>query len=109
MEAAERRSNLLYHPVGEIFLLGIAAHVLEWQHGDGGLIGKRERLSNFDRSSSRRCRRSILVDPRSPRAHWLGNILQVLRTDIFKGDIDLAADLTLRVVGDADAAGLRDP
>jgi len=35
--------------------------------------------------------------------------LQVLRTHIFKGDIDLAADLTLRVVGDADAARLRDP
>ena len=45
----------------------------------------------------------------SPRAHRFGNIFQVLRPHILKGDIDLAADLPLRVIRDADAAGLRDP
>src|SRR4029079_10803001 len=38
----QRRSNLLNHSIGEVFLLGIAAHVLERQHGDGGLVGARK-------------------------------------------------------------------
>ena len=44
----------------------------------------------------------------SPGAHRLGNILQRLQTHVVKADIDLAADLTLGVVGNADASRLRD-
>ena len=29
------------HSVGEVFLLRITAHVLEWQNGDGRLVGER--------------------------------------------------------------------
>ena len=43
-EARERGDDVLDHAVGEIFLLGITAHVLERQHGDGWLVGERERL-----------------------------------------------------------------
>src|SRR6202040_1241939 len=57
----------------------------------------------------RRCRRRIRINPATPGAHRFGNILQRLRTHIVKDDIDLPADLTLRVIRDADAAGLRDP
>jgi hypothetical protein len=35
-------------------------------------------------------------------------VLQALGTHVIEGDTDLAADLTLRVVGDANAARLRD-
>src|SRR5262245_54298502 len=38
-EPRKRRRDLLNHPVREILLLGIAAHVLERQHGDGRLVG----------------------------------------------------------------------
>ena len=41
--------------------------------------------------------------------HRLGNILQRLRTHIVEGDINLAADLPLGVIGNADAAGFRNP
>jgi hypothetical protein len=37
------------------------------------------------------------------------DVLQALRTHIVEDDIDLAADLALRVVGDANAARLRYP
>jgi hypothetical protein len=38
-----------------------------------------------------------------------GAVLQALRAHIVEGDIDLAANLPVSVVGDADAARLRDP
>ena len=34
--------EVLGDPVAEILLLGVAAHVDEGQHGDGGLVGQRE-------------------------------------------------------------------
>ena len=39
-EPRERGDNFLNHPIGKILLLGIAAHVLERQHGDGRLVRK---------------------------------------------------------------------
>src|SRR6266404_1367892 len=38
-EPRKRGSDLLNHPVREVLLLGIARHVRERQHGDGGLVG----------------------------------------------------------------------
>ena len=43
VEPRKRGDDVLDHAVGEIFLLRVAAHVLERQHGDGGLVGERER------------------------------------------------------------------
>jgi hypothetical protein len=37
-EPRQRRSNLLNHSIGEVFLLGIAAHVLERQDRNGRLV-----------------------------------------------------------------------
>src|SRR5262249_50029033 len=39
-EPRKRGDDFLNHAVGKILLFGIAAHVLERQHGDGGLIWK---------------------------------------------------------------------
>src|SRR4051812_42258337 len=36
------RDNVLDQPIDKIFLLGIAAHVLERQHGDRRLVGNRQ-------------------------------------------------------------------
>src|ERR1700730_11468703 len=41
-DARECRDDLLDHAVGEIFLLGIAAHVGKRQHRDRRLVGKSE-------------------------------------------------------------------
>src|SRR6186713_1114598 len=43
----------------------------------------------------------------APGTHWLGNILQILFSDIVEQKIDLAPNLTMGIVGQADAAGLR--
>src|ERR1700754_262205 len=39
-EPRKRGDDLLHHSIREVFLIGIAAHVLERQHGDGWLVGK---------------------------------------------------------------------
>src|SRR5215831_7173853 len=39
-EARERGDDVLHHAICEVFLLGIARHVLEWQHGNGRLVRK---------------------------------------------------------------------
>src|SRR5262249_9560146 len=54
LEARERGDDFFYHAVREVFLFGVAAHVLERQHGDGRLVGQRRRalgLSNARRRS----------------------------------------------------------
>ena len=43
LDARKAGDDVVDHAVGEIFLLGIAAHVLERQHGDRRLVGQRER------------------------------------------------------------------
>ncbi len=108
LEARQRGDDVINHAVREILLLRIAAHVLERQNRDGGLVGEREGLARACGNIFRnlRSRRSGYLH--SPGAHRLGNILQRLRTHIFQGDTDLAADLALGVIGDADAAGLCD-
>src|SRR5665213_3732366 len=123
LEARQRGDDVFRHTVGEIFLLGVAAHVLKRQHGDGRLVGQREHRWRFrDRSGFAwifawflpawshlpyfKRRRS---DPQPPCPHRLGDILQRLLTHVVESEVDLAANLTLRVVGNADRAGLRDP
>ena len=61
LEARQRGDDVLDHAVGEILLLGIAAHVLERQHGDGRLVGQSER---FDR------RWPAAVSVRVPALGW---------------------------------------
>lgn len=89
--------------VGEIFLFGIAAHVLERQYGDRRLVRQRE-------PRPLRCRRTRLRGNRAqrhlPDLHRLGDVLQVLQSKIVVGHIDLAANLPVGVIRDANAAGI---
>src|SRR5258705_12605750 len=50
-EARERGDDVLDHPIREVFLLGIAGHVLEWQDSDGGLVRQREGFTITERRS----------------------------------------------------------
>ena len=74
-----------------------------------GFISDRGRLDSIDGRFRRRRRRCVRVDLATPRPHRLGNVLQDLRSHVIENDIDLAAYLPLRVVGDANASGFRDP
>ena len=104
-----RFDDFFDHSVCKVFLLGIAAHVLERQHRDGRFVGERQSLRALDRRLCRRCRRTARIHPQPPRSHRFNNILQVLRTHILKGEIDLPADLPLCVIRDANATRLRNP
>ncbi len=42
LKARQRSDDFFHHALGEKFLLGIAAHVLKRQHGDGGFVGERK-------------------------------------------------------------------
>ena len=64
---------------------------------------------NLFRSRPIRRNRRALRHLQTPGAHRFRNVFQILRTHVFKGDIDLPADLPLCVVGYADTAGLRNP
>ena len=43
LEARQAGDDVFDHAVDEVLLLGVAAHVLERQHGDGWLVGQRQR------------------------------------------------------------------
>ena len=103
LEARQRGDDVLDHAVGEIFLLGIAAHVLERQHRDRRLVGQRQRVRALGMLEGRR---GLRAEPDAPGAHRLGDVLQRLLAQVVEGDLDLAADLPVRVVRHADAAGL---
>ena len=50
-----------------------------------------------------------LADAHPPSSHRFGDILQGLRTHILKGYIDLAANLPVSIVGNANTTRLCDP
>src|SRR5262245_11379805 len=47
LETRECCDDVLHHAVGKVFLLRIAAHVLERKDGNGGLVGKRQGFLAF--------------------------------------------------------------
>ena len=102
----QRRDDVLDHPVREIFLLGIAAQIVEGQDGDRGFIGQRKGLIN--RPAVRHGWHGATVWD-APDPHRFGDILQGLRTQILKRCIYLATNLPTSVVRDADTAGLCNP
>ncbi|MCP1972437.1 hypothetical protein J2R87_006177 [Bradyrhizobium elkanii] len=61
-----------------------------------------------DRSRGR-CRWRGAADEKPPSTNWLRNILQELRPQVLEGRVDLAANLPLRVIGDADPARFGNP
>ena len=51
---------------------------------------------------------ALIAKLNPPRAHRLGNVLEGLLAQVIEGDLDLAADLPIGVIGDANAARLGD-
>ena len=93
----ERGDDLLDHAVGEIFLLRVAAHVLERQHRDRRLVGQRQGGDGLSR-------RRFGLHPIHPDR--LRDVLDLLIAEIVEGQRQLVADVVARCSRDADRAGL---
>jgi hypothetical protein len=98
----DRGDDLLDDPVGEIFLLRVAAHVGEGQHSDRWLVGERQRLGQGwyllpDRGGT-------ISDPVDP--HRPGDVLDLLLAQILERAIKPIPDLIAHNPADADPAGL---
>ena len=73
-----------------------------------GLSSDCERLDSLRGTFYRRRRRCVRINLATPRPHRLRNVLQGLRSHIIENEIDLAPNLPMRVVGDANASWFRD-
>ena len=110
----ERGDDLLDHAVGEIFLLRVAAHVLERQHRDRRLVGERQRRrvrasAPFSPGGPRPPRPADRRDARAPtRKTWTGwaMFFSAWSPRSSTGKSSFAAGLGQHRVRDADAAGL---
>jgi hypothetical protein len=97
-DAGQTGDDVLDHAVGEIFLLGVGAHVLERQHCDRWPVGYR-----------RRCRCSRCGGPAGPHAintHRAGDVFDLLFAQILERDVKLIADLVAHYPAYVDPAGL---
>jgi hypothetical protein len=99
-DAGKGGDDLLDHPVDEIFLLRVAAHIGEGQHRDRRLVWQRQGGRRSCRRLGPRYRASA-VDAQRP-----GDVFEALLADIGKLGLDLAPHLAKSVFGDADAARL---
>lgn len=95
-----------------IFLLRVAAHVLEREHRDRRPVRCRGRLHRSFRRVRRRRRR--FLRRRGPDldridTHRLGNILEFGRAEIADRNVEPRPHLPIRLFGQADRAGLGDP
>src|SRR5262249_45712223 len=102
LEARQSGDDVLDHPVREILLLGITAHVLERQHGNGWLVGQRQRCW-----SGRRLRRHGVRSP-VPDLNWPGDILKRLRSALVEGGVHAVAHILMHTARYADASGCCD-
>ena len=80
------RDEILRHAVAEIFLLGVATHIVEREHGNGGLTRNGRGNLARPRILSRR------GDVDSEHAHGLWNILDQLFSEVLERDLELVAN-----------------
>src|SRR6516225_320221 len=102
----QRRQHVFSDAVGEIFLLGIAAHVLERQHRDGRLIRQWRRAFNLGNTRGNSLlaftRRTHLIGP-----DWLLNVFHLVNTKVHKGHRQHLAHLIVRGPGDTHGSRVR--
>src|SRR6266550_4567833 len=94
------RDDVIHDPVREILLLGVAAHVLEWQDCDRWLIRQRQGRLGLGEAT---------IQPQAIDAYRPGNILELLLANILEIYIQSIADLVIRGFRNADSTGLRYP
>ena len=77
-DTRQRGDDLLYDAIGEVVLLGVAAHVLERE--DGWLVGKRK--------LGQRCWRNV-VQANPVHSHVARNILELLLAHVLESKVKL--------------------
>ena len=90
-------------------MIGITAHVLERQHGDGRLIRKGKRFGPVRERIGRHLWSGETVYPNTPDTHGFGDIPKRLCAHILEGEVDLAPNLPVNVVGNTDTTRFCDP
>src|SRR5439155_9058028 len=100
-DAGESGDDFLDHSVCEIFLLGVAAHVLKRHHRYRRLIGKRKRRT-YNRGSGRR---GLASDPVC--LDRLSDIFHLLLAEIGEPDREFCPYLIPHRTGNANPARLR--
>src|SRR3982075_1192199 len=107
VEARQCGDDVLDHAVGEVFLLGIAAHVLERQDGDGRFVRQRRLLGGF--GSYGRTGAGGGVQSQSVGPDRLGNVLELSFAPILQRGVELALDLVVDLGGNEDPARVGKP
>ena len=96
-EACELSDQVLRHAVGEVFLLGVAAHVREGQNHEGceaaWLCERRLGRGGCERAAQPEC------------VHWAGEVLQRLFAEIEEREVEPAADVLVDRRRQADPPG----
>src|SRR5579863_585012 len=110
LEARQRGNDVFDEAVGKIVLRGIAAQIREGQHRDRRFgrklecwLRREQRGWNLRRTFSRET--LVVAEGDPPNPYRFGNVFQLLRSEVLADEFDLAVDLPVGVVGDADAAG----
>src|SRR5690242_16867472 len=93
LEPRQRCNDLFDHPVREVFLFDIAAHVFEWQHRDRWLV-----WAWWVQKSVDQC--TMHSPANSKGAHRLGDILELLLASIFEANVQLGLDFEVYLFGD---------
>ena len=96
----QRGDNVFGHAVSEIFLIGVARHVVERQNGDRGFF--RHRRRRFDARD--RCGVMVML-VYTIRSHGFGNVFHFLRSEIVELNLHNRADMFIDIARDTDAAG----
>jgi hypothetical protein len=103
LDARQAGDDVLDHAVDKIILLGIAAHIGEWQDGDRRTVGQCQwRCCCLIRGICTRL--AALLD--TVDAHRASNVFDAVLAHIGKTDRQLLADLLAYRCADADLAGL---
>jgi hypothetical protein len=87
-DLGEVGDQVLGDPVGEVFLFGIAAHVLKRQDRDRGLLRQRRRSNRYWRSSIQ----AHLISTDRTR-----NVFELLLPQVLAVKIDSSADLVVNL------------
>ena len=105
-ELGQFRDDVLADAVGEEVLLGIRAHIVEGQNGDGWFVGEHR----IRREACPR-RRALIAAGRHAGAptinvNGFGDVFKILEAAVFELDVYFAGDLFIDRGGYADSPGL---
>ena len=107
LDARQAGDDVLHDAVSKVLLLGIATHVLERQHRYGGRSGRGSAARPLDGYAELQKGRCCFTN--TPDPHRFGNILESLCPHILKGALNLAPNLPVSIVGNANPTRFCDP